>query len=235
MAWRDLFPVLIQLDQVHVVDNKRDSIQWKDGDSVSEVSASNIWNTVRYSDLEVGWSKIVWCAHCIPRHAFLLWLIMRKKLLTQDIILQWDLSRRKNMNMMCCLLCYENHDSHEHLFFECKYSAKIWNNVRQKAGMYDVAPKWEEIVEWLLDRASSKSASNYVSRILVAATAYFIWQERNAKLFKNQVRPPDQLCQIIINIVRYKLMGVRLKRNDNVLKLLREWEIQDGDRSDDGG
>ncbi|XP_022030979.1 uncharacterized protein LOC110931895 [Helianthus annuus] len=160
---------------------------------------------------------------------------MRKKLLTQDIILQWDLSRRKNMNMMCCLLCYENHDSHDHLFFECKFSSKIWNKVRQKVGMDDVAPKWEEIVEWLLVRANSKSAANYVSRILVAATAYFIWQERNARLFKNQMRPPDHLCQVVINTVRYKLTGVRLKRTDKVARLLQEWEIHDDGCSDDGG
>ncbi|XP_022040692.1 uncharacterized protein LOC110943249 [Helianthus annuus] len=226
-AWWDIFPVLIQLDPIQLSPNKRDTIKWKDGNTMLEVSASNMWQTVRHNEAEVDWSKLVWCAKCIPRHAFLMWLIMRKKLLTQDIILQWDLSRRKNMNMMCCLLCYENHDSHNHLFFECKYSSKIWSTVRQKVGMEDVDPKWDDVVGWLLMRVNSKAAGMYVSRILVAATAYFIWQERNSRLFKNQLRPPEQLCQVILDTVRYKLMGVRLKRTDRVATLLQDWDIHD--------
>ncbi|XP_035834095.1 uncharacterized protein LOC118482633 [Helianthus annuus] len=160
---------------------------------------------------------------------------MRKKLLTQDIILQWDFSRRKNMNMMCCLLCYENHDSHKHLFFECKFSAQVWNMVRYKAGMDSVDPKWEDIVDWLLVRSRSKSAANYVSRILVAASAYFNWQERNARLFKNQLGPLEQVYAMIIKTVRYKLMGVKMKRTERVRRLLGEWEILDADINGDGG
>ncbi|KAJ0434466.1 putative reverse transcriptase zinc-binding domain-containing protein [Helianthus annuus] len=170
-----------------------------------------------------------------PRHSFLLWLIMRKKLLTQDIILRWDLSRRKNMNIMCCLLCYENHDSHKHMFFECKFSTQVWAMVRIKAGMDNVNPKWEDIVTWLMVRSRSKLAADYVSRLLVAASAYFIWQERTSRLFKNQLRPPEQVHETIIKTVRYKLMGVKMKQTDRVRKLLGEWEIVDADNDGDGG
>ncbi|XP_022008341.1 uncharacterized protein LOC110907684 [Helianthus annuus] len=160
---------------------------------------------------------------------------MRKKSLTQDVILHWGFTRRKNMNMMCCLLCYADNDSHSHLFFECKFSSQVWSIIRQKVGMDNVNHNWENIVSCLLVHAKSKSAANYVSRILVAATAYFIWQERNARLFKNQLRPPETICAIIFNTVRYKLMGVKLKKTDNVRRLLGEWEIRDKDIMDDGG
>ncbi|GJU58678.1 reverse transcriptase domain, reverse transcriptase zinc-binding domain protein [Tanacetum coccineum] len=33
---------------------------------------------------------IVWFTHAIPRHAFQLWLIMRRSLKTQDKLRQWD-------------------------------------------------------------------------------------------------------------------------------------------------
>ncbi|XP_022024384.1 uncharacterized protein LOC110924697 [Helianthus annuus] len=159
---------------------------------------------------------------------------MRKKLLTQDIILQWDLSRRKNMNMLCCLLRYENHDSHPHLFFECKYSTQVWDMVRLKAGMDDIDSKWEDIVGWLMLKCHSKLVDHYVSRIVVAASAYFIWQERNARLFKNQTRPPEKLYDLIIETVRYKIMGVKWKRNERVRRLLGEWGIPDADTNGDG-
>ncbi|KAJ0847636.1 putative reverse transcriptase zinc-binding domain-containing protein [Helianthus annuus] len=185
--------------------------------------------------VEVDWCRIVWFGQCIPRNAFLLWLIMRRKLLTQDKILSWDFSRRKNMNMMCCLLCYANHDSHSHLFFECKFSTQVWLLVRQKAGMGSVHAKWDDIVNWLLDRSNSKLASVYVAKLIVAATAYYIWQERNARLFRNQVRPPESLSEIIIQQVRYKLIGAKLKKCEKVRRLLRAWDIEGSVLHDDGG
>ncbi|XP_021979877.1 uncharacterized protein LOC110876002 [Helianthus annuus] len=235
VAWRDLFPVLIQLDQVHLNPAKLDRLLWRDGDAINDFSTSAVWHSVRHSEPEVNWCSVVWFAQCVPRHAFMMWLIIKGKLLTHDKILQWDFSRRKNMNMMCCLLCYENYDSHTHLFFECKYSSQVWSIVRQKVGMSSVRPRWVDIVDWLLVRARSKLVTVYVAKLMVAATSYYIWQERNARLFKNQVRPPEKLSEIIIMTVRYKLMGAKLKNNERVRKLLGEWEIHGIANNDDGG
>ncbi|XP_022015033.1 uncharacterized protein LOC110914554 [Helianthus annuus] len=234
-AWRDLFPVLNQVDNVNIDPNKVDKLLWRDGDDLNEITTSGVWHSIRYRTPEVEWSSVVWFAQCIPRHAFLMWLIMRGKLLTQDKILQWDLQRRKNMNMMCCLLCYQNNDSHSHLFFECNFSAQVWCSVRKKVGMDSVNPKWPDIIEWLMPRARSKSVTNYAARLLVAASAYIIWQERNARIFMNQLRPPEVISEIILNTVRYKLMGAKLRNTTNVQRVLAEWKIGGNSVSDDGG
>ncbi|XP_021991389.1 uncharacterized protein LOC110888157 [Helianthus annuus] len=225
VAWRDTFPVLIQLDQLIFDSNKEDKLLWRSGDQFREFSSAGVWESIRHRHLDVQWCPIVWFSQCIPRHAFLMWLIMRRKLLTQDKILKWDFSRRKNMNMMCCLLCYADHDSHNHLFFECNFSSRVWQGVRHKVGMDSVNAKWVDIVDWLLVRSKSKSVDNYVARLLVAASAYFIWQERNARMFKNQLRPPETISALIIQQVRYKLMGAKLKDCANVRRLLGDWEI----------
>ncbi|XP_022019436.1 uncharacterized protein LOC110919478 [Helianthus annuus] len=161
---------------------------WSEGHERRAFSASWVWNLVRYKETDIDWSSIVWFTQCIPRHAFLMWLIMR-----------------------------------------------VWHIVRPKVGMETVQSKWVEIVNWLLARSKSKLAADYVARVLVAASAYVIWQERNARIFKNQVRPPDIVSAQIIQLVRYKLMGVRLKNTGNVRILLREWEIHGKDTIDDGG
>ncbi|KAJ0805652.1 hypothetical protein HanPI659440_Chr02g0080731 [Helianthus annuus] len=122
-----------------------------------------------------------------------------------------------------------------HLFFECKFSSQVWHMVRQKVGMDSVQPIWGDVVDWLSVRARSKSAANLVARILVAASAYVIWQERNARLFKNQLRPPETISVTIIQMVRYKLMGVKLKNTASVQRLLGEWEIHKLHRDVDGG
>ncbi|XP_022030849.1 uncharacterized protein LOC110931779 [Helianthus annuus] len=223
MAWRDVYPVLIQLDQISVNPGTRDQICWKEGNKLLDFSSSNVWHSVRIREQEVNWVKIVWFPQCIPKHAFLMWLILRRKLLTQDKILQWDFSRQKNMNMVCCVLCYADVDSHDHLFFECKFSTQIWNKVRHKVCMNSVDSKWSAIMNWLLDRAQSKSAASYVSRLLVATVAYFIWQERNARFFKNQTRPPDTICELIVKTIRYKLMGVKFKDCAKIRRMLGAW------------
>ncbi|XP_021998022.1 uncharacterized protein LOC110895063 [Helianthus annuus] len=187
-AWRDLYPVLIQLDQVNIDPNKSDRIVWRDGDHVSDISASCVWSSIRYAEPEIDWCSIVWFPQCIPRHAFFMWLIMR-----------------------------------------------VWHMVRQKVGMDLVQPIWGDVVDWLSVRARSKSAANLVARILVAASAYVIWQERNARLFKNQLRPPETISVTIIQMVRYKLMGVKLKNTASVQRLLGEWEIHKLHRDVDGG
>ncbi|XP_022018820.1 uncharacterized protein LOC110918847 [Helianthus annuus] len=139
------------------------------------------------------------------------------------------------MNMMCCLMCYENNDSHNHLFFECNYSTQVWIKVCGKGGMNTVSPEWEAIVSWLAARASSKSAINFISRLIVAASIYFVWQERNARIFKNQTRPPDVLSDLIVQTIRYKLMGVKFKESSNVRRLLESWGIYSTRMEDDGG
>ncbi|XP_021979847.1 uncharacterized protein LOC110875966 [Helianthus annuus] len=180
--WRDLFPVLNQLDHVRPDHNKRDRLLWKDGDNLLDHSSFTVWDSLRIREQEVNWVSIVWFPQCIPRHAFL-----------------------------------------------------VWNSVRAKADMGDVDPKWSSIVNCLMTRRRVKSASSYVARLLVGATAYIIWQERNARLFKNQTRPPEAICEVILKIVRYKLMGVKFKSCATVKCLLGKWGIDEDAIEDNGG
>ncbi|XP_022030828.1 uncharacterized protein LOC110931754 [Helianthus annuus] len=175
--------------------------------------------------MEVSWSEIVWFASCIPKHAFLLWLVIRKKLLTQDKLLRWEQTRRKSMNMMCCVLCYNNLDSHEHLFFSCKYSSQVWCQVRSHADMSSIQPDWNDIFSDLNQRRNMKLVGNIVACLTVAAATYYIWRERNRRIFQDNARPPDDLAQEILNTVRFKLMGLKFKPSIQVMRMLGKWNI----------
>nr|GEW60009.1 hypothetical protein [Tanacetum cinerariifolium] len=74
-------------------------------------------------------------SHNIPRHAFHLWLVMRNGLKTHDKMRQWDVSGDTDLNLLRCALCDNCPDSHMHLFFECTFSAKVWNYVRDLAAV----------------------------------------------------------------------------------------------------
>nr|GEW55310.1 RNA-directed DNA polymerase, eukaryota, reverse transcriptase zinc-binding domain protein [Tanacetum cinerariifolium] len=51
--------------------------------------------------------------------------IVQEKLLTQDRILKW-----KPNEILECALCGKCSDSHEHLFFQCTYSAREWGKLQ---------------------------------------------------------------------------------------------------------
>ncbi|XP_035835814.1 uncharacterized protein LOC110887655 [Helianthus annuus] len=109
----------------------------------------------------------------------------------------------------------------------------VWNLVRVKVDRDNAEPKWASIVNWLMARSQSKTTANYVTRVFVGATAYIIWQERNARLFKNQTRPPDSICNIILKTVRYKLMGVKFKPCANMLVYSLSFVFDDDEEDED--
>ncbi|GJT04494.1 GRF1-interacting factor 1-like protein [Tanacetum coccineum] len=48
-----------------------------------------VYNDVDEGD-EITWYDVVWFLNCIPRHAFHLWLVIKRKLKTQDNLRQWE-------------------------------------------------------------------------------------------------------------------------------------------------
>ncbi|XP_021985761.1 uncharacterized protein LOC110881945 [Helianthus annuus] len=224
--WLTSYPVLNQLPSINLSEGVRDVVLWKDiNERLVPFSSSDAWECIRSRGTQVSWYNLVWFSQCIPRHAFVLWLVFRRKLVTQDRIRQWNIDNKDCMNLMCCLLCHNNIDSHHHLFFECKYATEVWNCVNENSAMKAVGSNWDEIVSWLLPRARSRSIATIIGKLLVAATTYFIWRERNSRFFNNQLRPPEKLADHIISNVRLKLKSLKFKDTIHVRQVLQEWEI----------
>ncbi|MFS8002611.1 hypothetical protein Hanom_Chr13g01204121 [Helianthus anomalus] len=89
-------------------------------------------------------------------------------------------------------------------------------------------------LSWLLARRSMKKINNIVDRLTTAAAAYYIWRERNNRLFRNTKRPPDILAKEIISTIRYKLMGMKFKNTRNVNKVPEQWNVHGEDLFDYG-
>ncbi|KAI3786546.1 hypothetical protein L1987_40301 [Smallanthus sonchifolius] len=233
-AWRDDIPVLYQLRPLRLNPYKSDEIKWRNEDgSLESFSTRLAWNALRSRGQETSWHNLIWSSVSIPRHAFMSWLIFRRKLSTQDRIQVWNLASG-SLNLMCCLLCYKDVESHNHLFFECSYSNQIWCSLRSKGGMSHIQGKWDDIATWLIPRATSKSARVVIAKLLMATIAYYIWQERNARFFKNQLRPPEKVEKLIVNRIRLKLHSLKFKMNDRVRRILDDWKIASEDvRMDD--
>ncbi|GJY03343.1 hypothetical protein Tco_0369283 [Tanacetum coccineum] len=62
-------------------------------------------------------------------------------------------------------------------------------------------------------------------RLAFAASVYHIWQERNKRLFSSQQRNWEIIINTIINTVRFKLAGLRLKKSFHVNEIAQEWSV----------
>ncbi|GKF44657.1 hypothetical protein Tco_0131209, partial [Tanacetum coccineum] len=94
------------------------------------------------------------------------------------------------------------------------------------ANMDGIGPLWDDITDWIKSLSSKGSVVSIVARLVLAAAAYFIWQKRNLRLFKNQIRSIAQVCDIIVYNVRLKMLTYRFKKSKKVEHFLEKWNIR---------
>ncbi|XP_022037864.1 uncharacterized protein LOC110940588 [Helianthus annuus] len=226
--WLTRYPILLNMQHIELR-NMNDKVVWRSsaGEEV-EYNTFNVWDDIRVAQSEVQWSAMVWFPQAIPRHSFFLWLLVNKKLKTQDVMARWCASDNMNFNLMCCSLCSLGPDSHEHLFFECSFGSQVWNGVKDIAGLSAIANSWDMIFTHLVQVANSKNAMHVICKMVVSAAGYFVWQERNLRLFTSKKRSAKRLVDIVLATVRMKLHTMRFKRTSQVERILQDWSLPRG-------
>ncbi|GJT09629.1 hypothetical protein Tco_0856671 [Tanacetum coccineum] len=72
-------------------------------------------------------------------------------------------------------------------------SSKVWNQVKLYAGLSTSSPIFSQIMSIVVPFAARKSSRSIIAKLVIAASAYFIWQEQNWRLFKNKKRTTKQV------------------------------------------
>nr|GEX58808.1 hypothetical protein [Tanacetum cinerariifolium] len=102
---------------------------------------------------------------------------------------------------------------------------KVWSLMLVLAGMESVPLRLEDIVNWLRPMAAKRSFKSVVGKLLFASMAYFVWCERNNRLFKNIRRSPKELKDQIMVVVRLKLITFHFKNKLAVSSMLAKWKL----------
>nr|GEU86754.1 zinc finger, CCHC-type [Tanacetum cinerariifolium] len=129
---------------------------------------------------------VVWFTYCIPRHAFNLWLVIKRKLETQYSLRLWD----------------------------------VWDHMQIYDGLPFVVAFLDSVVSCLIPISYKRFTRSVISKLVLATSCYFIWQERNCRLFKNQKRSQDQIIEVINSTIRLKLLIYKFKSTTNVKDFL---------------
>ncbi|GKG14993.1 hypothetical protein Tco_0354593, partial [Tanacetum coccineum] len=92
--------------------------------------------------------------------------------------------------------------------------------------MYAIPPYLIDVVSFIVLLSKGKTVVSILSRIAVTATSYYIWLERNGRLFKKKTSTPDQIVDVIFSIVRLKLVTFKFKKMSTKSRLLLDqWKI----------
>lgn len=97
--------------------------------------------------------------------------------------------------------------------------------VVQKANIHNAPTKLNDIVSWLVPSSNRNSFTSVVSRLVFAASTYFLWQERNNRIHSKDAWMEQKLSDIIIQMVRLKITSLHLKKTSGVMKALGHWRI----------
>ncbi|GKD02269.1 retrovirus-related pol polyprotein from transposon TNT 1-94 [Tanacetum coccineum] len=148
-----------------------------------------------------------------------------RKLKTQDLLRSWDVNNSTMVDQPLCPLYKAQPDSHEHLFFECSFSSRVWDRLKVFTGMPNIPSDLNDIVECIKPVASSHSIRSVVCKLVFSASCYFIWQERNGRLFKKIKRSQDQIFELIKTNVRIKLLTCSFKKTSRDQQLVDIWKL----------
>ncbi|XP_071712571.1 uncharacterized protein [Rutidosis leptorrhynchoides] len=222
--WLSKYPNL-QLINAYVFTNEEDIYGWKKDDAVVfGFSVKNAWDSFRPRSAKVPWFSVVWYSQGIPKHSFLLWLVMGERLKMQDKLISWDI---RDGSTPLCAFCKQCADSHAHLFFSYSYSANVWRMVQQMMILDIRSNDWHGVVDCVTPLASRNLAHVLVSKLCLAATIYDLWLERNNRIFKKVFRTEKQVFDAIFSNVRLQLMTIQFKSSSNVTRIREIWKLED--------
>ncbi|KAK9688853.1 hypothetical protein RND81_09G016000 [Saponaria officinalis] len=148
------------------------------------------------------WASTLQSQSVLPSHAIITTLAAQMRLPTVGL-----LCRRGLHLVNRCSLCKGNGECHRHLFFKCPYSKLVWSSLlnwmRISSHGYDLISE----LYWTRRCGHNSHWKTGWFRGCLAAAVYFIWNERNARIFNGRERRPPQLVSAIKYVVAIRCVA----------------------------
>ncbi|XP_074265943.1 uncharacterized protein LOC141588398 [Silene latifolia] len=147
-------------------------------------------------------SKTFWDSFCYPKHKVIGLLTAQNRLPTVDA-----LCSRGLVIVNRCVLCESSLETHSHLFFECPYSAAIWQAIAMWLKV-SPAPCLPQIFHWFKVYNRGQGLIKKQGRCALMCALYLVWQERNKRIFKGIQPTPVTIIRKIKVLVLLRLSSL---------------------------
>jgi hypothetical protein len=170
-VWTDIHNTTYKLSPIHMT--------WNDREHSIKTVYKALDSSMHFPSFP--WYSRIWDHKSIPKENIFMWKVLKNGILT--------LGRLKGHGVIqCdkCIFCGAVEETVGHLYFECHYTYHIWCTIAQHYGyhmpMRSSCMEWFNIFKatrWKNDR--SRGLLRIMKKVL-----YFIWLERNNRVFKGQ-------------------------------------------------
>lgn len=167
--------------------------------------------------MQYTWTRGIWFFLATPKYAFVTWLAMLDRLSSMDRISKW--SQRVDAT---CVLCKNDTESRNHLFFECSYSSQLWEHLISGILRSSFSNNWSVIVRVITSSGYDKK-SLFCIRYAFQAAVYAIWRERNHIHHGEKPLPMSILKKLTDKGIRNKLNLLSTRRGSGMDCALQFW------------
>lgn len=214
----------IEVISMPVFWDNEDKLWWLSNDNRKlPFSVHNAWDSLKDNRELVAWFRVVWFSQCIPKHVFMLWIVMHKRLKTQDRLQVWD--GVLDVSKLRCFLCNQVLELYNHLFFVCCFAKQVWKHLLYFAKLDKVTYVWDELIEQLRTQSHRNTIWSIIRRILLGAVVYHLWRERNRRLHKKINHYAQDIARDIVEETRLKLSSIKTKPSARVNEAVTIWSI----------
>ncbi|CAN1338924.1 Putative ribonuclease H protein At1g65750 [Linum perenne] len=143
--------------------------------------------------------EVIWSNPVPPKIQGFCWMVWHKKITSVD-----NLQRRGMSLANRCVVCEQEEESVDHLFVNCQFALEVWDRVSSKLSL--VGPRLDS-VRGLFSAWKCMNFSvpfSEVSLILLHSILWYIWLERNERVFNDKSRNAAQVTfSILCNLGRW--------------------------------
>ncbi|XP_070007532.1 uncharacterized protein LOC142165405 [Nicotiana tabacum] len=143
------------------------------------ITINYIYKMLKQDHQKMPWRKLICKNGGMPKWIFILYVAIMGKLATRDRLGRWGIT-----NDLLCPMCNEEEESMKHLFFKCIYTTTIWEKLLQWMNVNRRLMEWSQEIEWACNNFRGRSANAEIYRIALVSCVYYVWQERNHRIFR---------------------------------------------------
>lgn len=204
--------------KLKLIDSTEDVDMWKGNSGFKEkFSTHDTWSLIREESSQCGWAKGVWFSKATPKFTFITWLALLNRLATMDRVSKWCLGADT-----VCVLCKNAVETRDHLFFDCTYSAQLWESLTLGILRSNFSKDWATIIALLTDNSRGRK-STFCVRYSFQVAVYVIWRERNRVKHGEKPTAIVILLKLVDKMIRNKLSLVRMEKSGKMADVLAFW------------
>ncbi|CAN1778793.1 Putative ribonuclease H protein At1g65750 [Linum perenne] len=139
----------------------------------------------------------IWRAAAPSKIQCFCWMVFFKRIATID-----NLQRRGMQLANRCVLCGGDLETVDHLLLHCDFSTKIWAKVSSTLSIF--GPRQQEICDVFVSWKGLNCSSQFeeAMQVIPHAIVWFIWKERNDRIFREVEKPYFVIARSILLSVR---------------------------------